>query len=100
VGLTAEVELVLQDAGLIDFFDENRAAFQEMAVTSLAYATTYVEPTGIPTRVDDVAETLETALRTNEPLRLYLQAHHLKQKFQYRRFADLVLDRLWEEINQ
>jgi hypothetical protein len=99
MGLTAEVELELRDAGLIKFFEDNQAAFQEMAVTSLTYTTTYVAPTGIPTRMDDVAETLETALRTTELLRTFLHTKHLTQRYQYRRFADLILNRLWEDIH-
>ena len=98
MGLTAEVELELVDAGLVSFFDDHREAFKLMAVTARNYASTYVIPTGLPVRRDDVAESLVFALQTNELLRDFLQAEHLSQKYQYRRFADLILDRLWEEL--
>lgn len=98
VGLTAEVELELRDAGLIGFFEAHRAAFRSMAVLSCSYASTYVTPTGLPVRRDDVAESLVFALQTNEHLRDFLATNHLGQKYQYRRFADLILDRLWEEL--
>ena len=38
VGLTAEVELALGDAGLVKFFDENRQAFKELASRSYGFA--------------------------------------------------------------
>lgn len=98
MGLTAEVELELRDAGLIEFFEEHRHAFSEMAATSYEYTSTYVLPTGLPVRRDDVAGSLVFALETNELLRDFLATHHLRQKYQYKRFADLILDRLWEEL--
>lgn len=98
MGLTAEVELELRDAGLIDYFGQHRPAFLEMAQTGYDYAVSYVEPTGLPVRRDDVAGSLVIALETNEELRDFLTTNHLRQKYQYRRFADLLLDRLWEEL--
>lgn len=98
MGLTAEVELQLRDAGLIAFFDSNRPFFREMAARAYAYANSYVEPTGLVVRRDDAASGLVFALETCEELRDYLAEHHLGQKYQYRRFADLILDRLWEEL--
>ena len=99
MGLSAEIELDLRDAGLIDFFAENRQAFKEIAVTTLTHTVTYVAPTGMLTRPDDVAKGMVMALETNQTLRTFLQTNHLPQKYQYRRFADLIIDRLWEEIH-
>ncbi len=98
MGLVAEVELELRDAGLIDFFAKHKQAFKDMAATAYEYTKTYVQPTGIPVRRDDVAGSLVSALETNETLRDFLATNHLRQKYQYRRFADLILDRLWEEL--
>lgn len=98
MGLIAEVELELRDAGLIAFFNAHRPAFQAMAETAYNYAVSYVEPTGLPVRRDDVAGSLVFALETNELLRDFLATNHLRQKYQYRRFADLILDRLWEVL--
>jgi hypothetical protein len=99
MGLVAEVELELRDAGLIKFFEQHIEAFRAMAATSYDYAASYVGPTGLPVRRDDVAASLVFALETNEMLRDYLATNHLRQKYQYRRFADLILDRLWEELH-
>jgi hypothetical protein len=100
MGLTAEKELALRDAGLIDFFDQNREALKEIAQASYDYTEGYVtSPVGLPLRRDDVAEILVTALTTNELLREFLAGRTgLRQKYWYRHFADLILDRLWEEL--
>jgi hypothetical protein len=100
VGLSATVELELKDAGLVKFFEDNKDAFKAMAVTSYAYTQTYVAPTGLETRPDDVADILATALSTNLALRTFLAKNHLTQKYQYQRFADLILDRLWKDIHK
>ncbi len=98
MGLTAEVELSLRDAGVIDFFDDNREAFGEMAAASYEYALGYVTDTGLPLRRDDVSKILVPALTTNEALREFLQNKKMRQQYWYRHFADLILDRLWEEL--
>ena len=50
MGLTAETELSLEDAGLIDFFNANKKAFVEMAVKAYTYSKEYVENRGLPVR--------------------------------------------------
>jgi len=98
VGLTAEVEMSLSDAGLIDFFNDHNPAFRAVAARAFAYAYDNVHPTGLPLRRDDVATSLVDALVINQDLRDYLTDKKLRQKFWYQRFADLILDRLWEEL--
>lgn len=99
VGLTAQNELSLGDAGLVKFFDDNRAAFKAIAKHSYTYAKTYVSQTDLPLRLDDVATVLQSALQTNVALRDFLAEKKLRQKFWYAHFADLILDRLWEELH-
>jgi hypothetical protein len=99
MGLTAEVELGLKDAGLIKFFDDHRAAFKALAAKAYAFAYDYVHATGLPLRIDDVATSLTAALVPNESLRAFLAAKKLRQQFWYGRFADLILDRLWKELS-
>lgn len=98
MGLTAEVELTLRDAGLIDFFDGHKQPFTDMARASYDYANGYVTEIGLPLRRDDVAKILIPALTTNEPLREFLAARKLRQQYWYRNFADLILDRLWKDL--
>lgn len=98
MGLTANIEMSLSDAGLIDFYDQHSPAFKALAGRAHSFAHDNVEPTGLPLRKDDVASSLVTALEITESLREYLASKKLRQKFWYARFADLILDRLWEEL--
>jgi hypothetical protein len=98
VALTAVVELRLRDAELIDFFDQNVAAFRAHAARAYAYAYENVHPSGMPLRRDDVAASLIDALEVNDQLRTFLAERKLRQKFWYQSFADLILDRLWEDL--
>ncbi len=99
MGLTVEVEMSMNDAELIDFFDANRPAFKTIAKRAYTYSNSCV-PSGssIPVRIDDVAIILVEALKINEMLREFLAEKRLNQKFWYARFADLILDRLWDEL--
>jgi hypothetical protein len=98
MGLTADVELALQDAELDGFFDDNQTAFKEIAARSYEFAHDNVKATGLPLRRDDVAKSVKIALVTNESLRDCLAGKRLRQQFWYERFADLIVDRLWEEL--
>ena len=100
MGLTAEVELGLRDANLIDFFENNRDAFEEVVQRSFDFAAHQVEAIGLPLRRDDVSTFLVPALRTNERLREALADKKLRQRYWYERFADLVLDRVWTELTE
>lgn len=98
MGLTADVELSLRDTGLIKFFDDHREAFAELAASSYNYCLSYVAKSGLRLRPDDVAKNLVPALTTNEALRDFLQKKSKRQQYWYRHFADLILDRLWEDL--
>lgn len=100
MGLTADVELRLIDAGLVKFYNDNDQAFREMAISAYGYAATYVEARGLPLRRDDVAKILVPALETTESLRICLAQKSLRTKNYYTFFADLILDRLWEELHE
>lgn len=98
MGLTADVELSLKDANLIDFYNKKAPAFKALATRAYSYTYDNVHPTGLPLRPDDVAANLVTALVINDDLREYLAVKKLRQKHWYQRFADLILDRLWKEL--
>jgi hypothetical protein len=98
MGLTAEVEMSLADASLVSFYDKNAAAFKAIAARAHAFAYENVHATGLPLRKDDVATSLVTALLINEDLRACLAEKKLRPRYWYNRFADLILDRLWEEL--
>ena len=98
MGLTAEVELSLRDAGLTDFYIHHIGVFRAHAERAYEFAYNNVNPTGLRLRKDDVATSLVSALLITEELRDYLAQKSLRQRFWYQRFADLILDRLWEDL--
>jgi len=98
MGLTAQMEMSLADAGLITFYDQRFPAFKAIALRAYSFTYTNVHPTGLPLRKDDVAVGLVTALQINEDLRAYLAEKKLRPKYWYTWLADLILDRLWEEL--
>lgn len=99
MGLTADVEQSLRDAGLIAFYETHESALAEMAQSSYGYADGYVSAIPLPLRRDDVAKILVPALTTNEPLRDFLAGKKLRQQYWFRHFADLILDRQWEVLH-
>jgi hypothetical protein len=98
VALTADVELSLRDAELIDFYDSKVAVFKTLAARAYAFTYENVHPTGLLLRRDDVAVNLVPPLVFDDDLRTFLAEKKLRQKFWYQRFADLIIDRLWEEL--
>ncbi|MGI9092189.1 MAG: hypothetical protein ACR2FF_01805 [Mycobacteriales bacterium] len=98
MALTAAHEQRLKDAGLVKFFEDNRAAYRALAVNAFDYTRRYVEGEDLPVRVDDVAAALELALRVSNRFEAYLASHRLTQQYWFSYFADLILDRLWSEL--
>lgn len=99
MGMTAQMEMNLSDAGLIDFYNDNLDAFRAVAERAYEFTRMNVEPTGLTLRKDDVAVNLVPALQINEALRACLAAKKLRPKYWYAWFADLILDRLWKELH-
>jgi len=98
VGLTAKDEMSLRNASLITFYDKNIPAFKKHAARSYAFAYDNLLGTGLQLRPDDVAVSLVQSLEINADLQSALAQKKLSQKFWYQRFADLIVDRLWEEL--
>lgn len=98
MALTAENELALKNAGLVDFFKQNRPYYKGLAKESYQYANKFVTAAGMIVRVDDVAQPLILALHVDSKLDKYLAAKKLTQKYWYDRFADLILDSTWKEL--
>jgi hypothetical protein len=97
VSLTLKVEQELVGVGLVAFFDEKPARWHTLAHKTHAFMASQF-PDGATIRRDDVATTLVPLLEVNEALGAYLQEHKLKQKYWFRHFADLIVDRAWEAI--
>jgi hypothetical protein len=82
---------------LIEFFDHNQAAW--VAAAKEAYG--YVKgsfPADSTIRRDDVAQFLIHVIEVDEDFKNHLDTNRLKQKYWAKFFADLVIDRTWNEV--
>jgi hypothetical protein len=99
MALTLDKEQMLKAVGLVEFFDEDRALWCELAKKSHDYVKGNF-PAESPIRRDDVAKVLKPIIEVNEDLRDYLNENKLKQKYWILDFTDLVIDRTWDDISK
>ena len=86
----------LGDAGLVEFFDEDRKLWTAMAKDAYGYTRKFI---GAEVRPDDVVPTLVPALEVSDRLRTYLAERKLSQNYWYTWFAELIVDRLWADLH-
>ncbi len=89
----------LGDAGLVDLFEADRKLWMAMAKDAYAYTNKFVRGSGNVVRPDDVVPTLTPALEVSDRLRTYLAERKLSQNYWYTWFAELMVDRLWSDLN-
>lgn len=97
MGLTLESEQRLEAAGVIQHFDQNRAAW--LATITETYQ--FVEanfPNGAMIRKDDIAKAMIPIVEVNEAYQDFRNEQKLRAKFWNTLFADLVVDRTWNQI--
>ena len=99
MGLTARKSLRLEDAGLDGFFDTKKKMWTEMAQEAYDYTADFVKDAGEPVRPDDLIPVLVPVLEVTQTLREYLAENRLSQKYWYTWFGELIIDRLWDELN-
>jgi len=86
----------LSDAGLVEFFEEDRKLWTAMVKDAYAYTRKFI---GKEVRPDDVVPTLVPALEVSDRLRTYLAGRKLAQNYWYTWFAELIVDRLWSDLD-
>ena len=86
----------LSDAGLVEFFEEDRKLWTAMVKDAYAYTRKFI---GKEVRPDDVVQTLVPALEVSDRLRTYLAGRKLAQNYWYTWFAELIVDRLWSDLD-
>jgi hypothetical protein len=96
VALSLNKEKRLGDAGLIDLFEEDRKLWTAMATDAYRYTKKFI---GAQVRPDDVVPTLVPALEVSDRLRTYLAARKLSQNYWYTWYAELIVDRLWSDLD-
>ena len=86
----------LEDAGLADLFEGDRKLWTAMTKDAFSYTRKFV---GTEVRPDDVVPTLVPALEVSDRLRTFLAQRKLTQNYWYTWFAELLVDRLWNDLN-
>jgi hypothetical protein len=99
VALNHVKELRLTDAGLVDLYEENLTLWRELAEHAYEYAKNYIAAAGA-IRQDDVVPALQPVLEVTPALREFLAGRSLRQQYWYEWFAELVIDRLWDDLDQ
>jgi hypothetical protein len=99
MALTLEAEQRLEAVGLIDLFTAHQAAWLQAAKETKEFIAGNF-PAGSKIRRDDVAKALIPILEVNEILKDSLNDKKLRGKFWIKDFADLIIDRTWEELEK
>ena len=97
VALTLEAEQRLARVSLIAFYDEHRDVWFRAARQSYGFIRANF-PHDAVVRPDDVAKALTPVLEVSERLRNKLNSDKLSQKYWITDFADLIIDKAWEEL--
>ena len=98
MSLTQKAEQMLTAGKLIEFFDKDQKPWQQLAKETYVFVASHF-PAGATVRQDDVALALIPLLDVNKSLNKHLQANRLTQRYWISHFADLILDRTWDTIN-
>lgn len=99
MGLTARKSLKLQDTGLTNLYTSQQEIWAGMAREAYNYTADFVKNSGQPVRRDDLIPLLVPVLEVNDLLRAYLSESRLSQKYWFTWFAELIIDRMWDELN-
>jgi hypothetical protein len=86
----------LEDAGLSELFEHDRKLWSAMTTDAYGYTRKFV---GAEVRPDDVVPTLVPALEVSDRLRTFLAQKKLTQQYWYTWFAELLVDRLWNDLD-
>jgi hypothetical protein len=98
MGLTATKSLRLEDAGLDTLFTKKQKLWRELAQNAFDYVSGALEDSGEPVRRDDLITPLIPVLEVTTDLREFLAEKRLKQKYWNQWFAELIVDRLWDDL--
>lgn len=97
MALTLEAEQRMDSVGLVEFYENNAAAW----LNTVSEAREYVVrgfPDGALIRRDDVTKALIPILEVHEGFQDFRNEKKLRPKYWIRDFADLLIDRTWDQL--
>jgi hypothetical protein len=98
VGLTATKATRLEDAGLDDLLRSEKTLWKSLATEAYEYVSRALKDSGEPVRPDDLIPPLVPVLEVSSILREFLAENSLRQQYWYTWFGELIVDRLWDEL--
>ncbi|EXS71417.1 hypothetical protein [Sphingobium sp. Ant17] len=99
MALTLEAEQSMRDVGLIGFYEEDQDGWLATVRDTKAFLKAKFPPNS-PIRRDDVSKGLVTVLEVHEDFKDYRNEKKLRAKYWIKHFADLLVDRAWDTIEQ
>lgn len=99
MSLTLDAEQKMESVGLVGFFGQSKATWQALAQQAYNFVKHSFPQTAIIRR-DDVAKALLPVIEVNEDLINYLHAKKCTQKYWFKFFGDLILDKCWVDISK
>lgn len=99
MGLSLVVENLLRDGELIAFYESDEKPWKQLAAETFEFVKSHF-PAGARIRRDDVAEALVSYLKVDDSLNDCLKEKKHSQKYWHRHFADLIIDRTWDDISK
>jgi hypothetical protein len=99
MALTLEAEQRLETVSLVGLYTEHSAVWLNAAKETKEFIASNF-PEGAKIRRDDVAKGLIPVLEVNETLKDKLNESKLRGRFWIKDFADLIIDRTWNELEK
>ena len=99
MALTLEAEQRLTDTGVVAFYQGDAANWLDTVRQTKTFVTNNF-PAGSLIRRDDVAKALIPILEVHEGFKDFRNAEKLRQKFWVKDFADLLIDRTWDTLQE
>lgn len=97
MALTLEAEQRLEDVGLVGLYEGTPAEWLATVQATKSFVRGNF-PHNAPIRRDDVAKALHTILEVHEGFKDFRNEEKLRGKFWIRDFADLLIDRTWDQL--
>ncbi len=97
MALTLESEQRMESVGLIEFYNGDVAAWTGLVRETKEFVTRNF-PDGSLIRRDDVAKALIPVLEVHEEFQEIRNQKKLRPKYWIRDYADLLIDRTWDQL--